>query len=195
MGVNMDLLVYDIEIIKAIPDRYGEPIKGVEYCAGWEDHANMGVAVVGAWDGAVNRYRVFCGDNLAEFGKLCETHFPLVSFNGLRFDNVVLGHHGINILDGRCYDILDDIWRAIGGFTKGYGLDPCCAANFGTRKTGNGALAPVLWQQGKIGEVIDYCLNDVAMTKRLFERIASVGTIIDPTNGNTLSLPGPSFLQ
>lgn len=190
----MEPLVYDIEIIKAIPDRYGEPVPGIDYCEGWEDHANMGIAVVGAWDGEADRYRVFCGDNLAEFGKLCATHYPLVSFNGLRFDNVVLSHSGIELPIIRCYDILDDIWRAIGGFSKGYGLDPCCAANFGIHKTGNGAMAPVLWQQGKIGEVIDYCLNDVALTKRLFERICAVGTITDPTNGGTLRLSGPLVL-
>ena len=44
----MRALIYDIEIIKAIPSKNGERITGIEYCEGWKDHANMGISVIGA---------------------------------------------------------------------------------------------------------------------------------------------------
>ena len=44
----------------------------------------------------------------------------------------------------------------------------------------HGALAPVDWQRKKFGSVIDYCLNDIALTKRLFERIRLTGGLRDP---------------
>ena len=37
----MGYLIYDLEIVKAIPDRNKPNEPGIEYCAGWDDHANM----------------------------------------------------------------------------------------------------------------------------------------------------------
>ena len=44
------MLICDIEIVNAIPDRNKPNEPGIEYCAGWNDHANMGVSVIGAYD-------------------------------------------------------------------------------------------------------------------------------------------------
>lgn len=46
----MSVIVYDIEIIKAIPGRNGEREEGIEYAEGFHDHANLGVSVIGAYD-------------------------------------------------------------------------------------------------------------------------------------------------
>lgn len=40
----MNALIYDIEIVKGIPDKKKTMLEGIEYCAGWEDHANMGIS-------------------------------------------------------------------------------------------------------------------------------------------------------
>ena len=61
------VLVYDIEIVNAIPDREGIKKEGVEYCEGWGDHAGMGISVIGAYDALEDRYRVFCEDNGNDF--------------------------------------------------------------------------------------------------------------------------------
>lgn len=173
-------LIYDIEIVNAVPDRCGDRIEGVQYCEGWHDHAGMGISVIGAYDYAEDRYRVFCADNFAEFLALCADRAPLVSFNGIGFDDKVINAEmgpDIGVMPPSFrYDLLAEIWRAAGlnpsyggNSHAGYGLDATCEANFGIRKSGNGALAPVLWQQGRVGEVIDYCLNDIRLTKRLFD--------------------------
>ena len=47
--------------------------------------------------------------------------------------------------------------------------------------------APRAQQRGKIGAVIDYCLQDVDLTRRLVE----LGYVIDPNDGNMLVLPPP----
>ena len=44
------ILVYDLEIVQAIPQRNKAKEPDIVYCAGWEDHANMGVSVIGAYD-------------------------------------------------------------------------------------------------------------------------------------------------
>ena len=189
MGRNC--LIYDIEIIKAVPDRKFPREDGIEYCSGWEDHANMGISVIGCYDYSDGRYRVFCKDNFVDFVLLCHDK-QLVSFNGIGFDNRVLKACGVTDLmegtkDEKHYDILREVWVADGlgpDFVYpshiGFGLDAVGSANFGQRKTGHGALAPVDWQRGKIGSVIDYCLNDIAMTKRCFDRIRAAGGLRDP---------------
>jgi hypothetical protein len=188
-------LIYDIEIKKAVPDKNFARQAGIEYCEGWHDHANMGISVIGAYDYLEDRYRTFCDDNLNQFISLCEVRAPLVSFNGIGFDDKVITAVAGGMPDSARYDILRELWVAaglsptFGGKSHGgFGLEATCEANYGMRKTGNGALAPALWQQGRIGEVIDYCLNDVRMTKRLFDDVLAGVPIISAKTGDPLSL-------
>jgi len=59
-------------------------------------------------------------------------------------------------------------------------LDSLSQANLNMGKSGNGALAPVLFQQGKIGELVQYCIQDVYLTKNLFELALSKGELYIP---------------
>jgi hypothetical protein len=92
-----------------------------------------------------------------------------------------------------CYDTLAELWVAAGlGRTfagakhGGFSLDRAAEVNFGKHKTGNGAFAPVDWQRGNIGTVIDYCLEDVRLTRLLFERMSRDGFAIDPRDGRSI---------
>ena len=194
----MKAIIYDCEIIKAIPGK--EPrIDGIEYCAGWRDFANMGVSVTGVYDYAEDRYRVFCKDNLAELAKLIAERDLCVGFNSIPFDNSLLtASQWPCPPEAKSYDLLRETWAACGlgpefNFKThgGYGLDAMCEKNFGTKKSGNGALAPVLWQRGQIGKVIDYCLNDVRLTKQLFDAVFSALPLMNPKDGQPLMLRQP----
>jgi hypothetical protein len=174
----VNTIIYDIEIKRAILKKGEKKLEGIEYCEGWRDFTNMGIACIGAYDYVSKRYRVFMDDNYDEFRALVETSDLIVSFNGLEFDNVCCRANGIHVPDSKSYDILAEMWRAAGlGPTfqyqthGGFGLDAVCKANFGISKTGNGALAPVDYQQGNFGKLIDYCLNDVMLTKTLFDEL------------------------
>lgn len=192
-------LVYDLEIIKAIPGKREPLITGIEYAAGWHDHANMGISVIGAYDFKERRSRVFLADNFADFEALCRERWPLVSFNGLSFDNLVLketlmwGAGELAWFEERCYDMLAEIAKATGTFA-GYGLDACCKATLGpgAAKSGSGAMAPVLWQQGRYGEVADYCIMDTVLTARLYEHIVEHGCITNPREYGPVQLALPN---
>lgn len=197
----MRALIYDIEIKMAIQGRHEQQRReGIDYCAGWHDHANMGISVIGCYDYVEERTRVFCDDNIGGFLDLCQDRDVLVGFNSIRFDNpVIAATYQVPIIpEELCYDILREMWAAAGlgpdfdGKTHGgYSLDETCAKNFGTRKSGNGELAPVLWQQGEIGKVIDYCLNDIRLTKQLFDRIVKVKHLRSPKTGLELLMREP----
>lgn len=193
------MLVYDIEIHNAIPDKSGVREPDIQYCEGWGDHAGMGIACIGAIEVESGRPRLFYRDNLAEFAELIQRHQTLIGFNSINFDNVVLAASGIVIPEARCYDLLREIWNADGLGPKfspathgGYSLDACAAANFGAAKSGNGALAPVQFQRGQYGALSDYCLNDVHLTRLLLDQVLRHGSIAHPKQpGRRLFLRSP----
>lgn len=183
------MIIYDIEIKKAIQGRNQTRYHNIEYCAGWDAYDDMGISVICAYDMATKRSRVFMEDNFAGFKQLAENADCLVGFNSLRFDNRVLEANGINLPRERCYDLLIEIWRSLGLSSTfnpkthgGYNLEAMAYANFRTKKTGDGALAPVDFQRGNIGKVIDYCLTDVYLTHRLLERVINCGYLFNPKN-------------
>lgn len=195
------MIIYDCEIKKAIAKRDEERLSDIEYCDGWRDFANMGVSCIGAYDYDADRYRVFMEDNLWEFDDLIRQHDVIVGFNSLGFDNRLIQAHDLGLsidLDERSYDLLVEIWKAAGLGPQfeypshiGFGLDACCKANFGTQKSGHGAFAPVDYQRGNYGRLVDYCLNDVVLTKQLLDLIIVGGPVRDPRDpDNTLS-PNP----
>ncbi len=185
----MKAVIYDIEIVKGIPDKKNRAQEGIDYCKGWDDHAGMGISVVGAYDLVTDRYRVFLKDNLDDFALLLRDRDTYVSFNGIGFDNKVLAHHMSPALlpEEKCYDILRELWVGDGLAPEfkypthiGYSLGDVGYVNFGLSKNGDGALAPIDWQEGRYGTVIDYCLNDIKLTKRCFERIRQGGGLRSP---------------
>ena len=191
------MLVYDIEIAKAIKGRGETKIKGIEYCGGWRDFDNMGIACICAYDYTDDRYRVFMEDNMNDFLSLTLVHDVIVGFNSHNFDNnLVMAEYGVD-LGEKTFDILREIWITVGldpdkfvpATHGGYGLDDMCDINFGMKKTGNGALAPVDFQQGRYGSVIDYCVSDVRLTKMLMDRILDKGFLISPKEvGRSLNM-------
>jgi hypothetical protein len=183
------MLIYDCEIKKAILSKTESPIEGIEYCEGWRDFEGMGISCIGAYDYHTDRYRVFCEDNFPEFQALVDSHEVIIGFNSIGFDNPLCAANGIVVPDEKSYDALVEVWLAAGlgpmfryPSHMGFGLDAICKVNFGLEKSGHGAVAPVQWQRGQIGSVIDYCLNDVKITKRLTDCIEQHGTIKDPTD-------------
>lgn len=72
--------------------------------------------------------------------------------------------------------IIDTIWfNGRKTYTK---LQDLCVSTLGQGKTGDGALAPIKWREGKYEEVIKYCDNDVDLTRRLYEFYVKNGYVI-----------------
>jgi hypothetical protein len=129
----MKILVYDCEIIKAVPIDYKNEakIEDIEYCEGWHDHANMGISVIGTYNNwnkeqiaFVNYEAMHMGYPSMEDLKLKTIkHFQdllnecdiLVGFNSIRFDNLLIEANGFTIPTHiKQYDILQEMWQAAG---------------------------------------------------------------------------------
>lgn len=196
------MIVFDAEIIKAIPNPSEPRIPGIEYAKGWRDFENLGISVLVAYDLLLSTYSVFLEDNLQEFEAIAQGRV-LCGFNIKNFDNELLKANGISatLFDG-CYDMLEEIWKAVGlglEYKKethaGYSLDAIIKANFpGLEKTGYGALAPIWWQQRMYGKVINYCMNDVVLEQTLLQEIVNKGRLKDPKTGKYIEIEKPRSL-
>lgn len=190
----MKILIYDSEIIKCIPDRNGYKKHGLEYCAGWNDHINMGISLIGAWLSWDNSIRIYPQSAFNKFQQAVDKSDLIVGFNSLSFDDKLCQANGIQIQTN--YDLLSEVWAAAGmprrytyGVTRaGYKLENLAQANLGRGKSGSGELAPELWQQGKQWEVVRYLTDDILLTKALFHRRSR---LIDPTDNSILCLREP----
>lgn len=192
------MLIYDIEILRAIPSRGVVLESDIDYCEGWNDHKGMGIAVLGVFDYVRDCYRIFCQDNLSDFTELVDRHDLVIGFNNLRFDNPILAAQGISLSSVTSYDLYVEIQRGLGldfndpGQRRaGYTLQAIAYANFRLSKSGDGENAPILWQRGNIGRVIDYCLYDIYLTKRLIDRVIRSGALIDPVNNGSIPIRRP----
>lgn len=189
------ILIYDCEIIKAIRDPKKVDLAHIEYCNGWDDYENMGISVIGVNYITLGLDKVFnhtinTGIKAFQYG-LDETDV-LVGFNNQSFDDKLLKANGFIIPDTILnYDLLAEIWEGAGLSREfvypthaGFGLDAICKANGLGEKSGDGANAAILWQKGKHQEVIDYCENDIRLTRKLFDLIQETGEIKDPREDN-----------
>ena len=172
------MLIFDIEIQKAIAKNGEERLAGVEYCAGFEDFNNMGVAVLCCYTYADDRYHVFGECELDDFQALLKQNRVIIGYNSINFDCKLLAAHDVEIQPERNYDLMREVSLVTGAkFLK---LDALAEANGAGKKTESGALAPILWQRGEHTRVINYCLNDVRITKSLIDRLIRKDFLYSP---------------
>lgn len=178
----IDCLVYDLEIVHAVPQSGVAWPPGTTFCKGWDDKGGMGVSVLVALDMASGRTHVYFEDGLADFEQLARDRC-LVGFNSKHFDDLVLRAQGINVTT--TYDLKDELLEGCKAAkaersAPGRRLDDWARVNLGVAKRdANHALTPVYWQQGKRSLVVNDCIEDVLLTAKLVRRIP---TLLDPVS-------------
>lgn len=196
------ILIYDIEIMNCIPSKNEIPDPNLTYCGGWKDFSGMGIASIAAMSCEVQGWgissipepNVFMPDNLEAFPELLAKHDILLGFNNLSFDDKLLQANSIHI-PIPSLDLLVEIWCAAGlgpNFVPrthgGYGLDATCEANGLGNKSGNGAQAPILYQQKRYGSLLNYNLHDAYLTTQLFNLALERACLVCPKTKNDLYL-------
>lgn len=180
---NPSILIYDVEIKRPPPDKKQDPEPDIEYAAGWTDYQGMDLTVITAYSYLTGFPHIFLKDNLDQFMKMVSEHDIIAGFNNIAFDNpLVLATLDLVILEVESYDLLLEIREAAGvnKFAKGYNLDNCARTNLGVGKSGEGAQAPVLWQRGRHGHVINYGLGDTWITKGLLDLVIAGTPLLNP---------------
>jgi DEAD/DEAH box helicase domain-containing protein len=115
-------------------------------------------------DGEFRRYTEETVDDLIAELKAADL---VVGFNVLRFDYEVLRAYTDEVFDGiATVDMLDHIYRRLGFRVS---LDNLAGATLGAAKSADGLQAVRWYRQGRIDEILDYCQQDVEVTRQLYE--------------------------
>lgn len=127
----------------------------------------LGVAVIGCYDSSDQQFRTFLEHETLAFGQLLRQADLVVGFNSNHFDLPVLQPYlSFDTTRIPSLDLMADLERVLGHRVS---LDACAEATLGTHKSGDGLQAIRWFREGKIEEVKRYCLDDVRITRDLYE--------------------------
>jgi DEAD/DEAH box helicase domain-containing protein len=172
---RQNIIVLDLEIQDAII-----------HPSDWENTDLIKISCCVVYSYLEDRYHVYGPNDIDFLRALMMSSDLVIGFNSNRFDIPVIFSTKARMLprDIKTYDILAEVWKALGLdphiFTndhKGYSLANITRSTLNKHKTGTGANAPFLWKQGNFWKVIDYCINDVALTVELYNHIQETGFV------------------
>lgn len=148
-------IVFDIETEKAI----GE--------VGKDNLVDLGVTVVGIYDYQTGAFKTFEREEFKELVELFKKTDRLIGFNSNHFDIPILNAYiDFNLYDIPHLDLMSDV--EIGAGIR-IALGSLAEVTLGVGKSGNGLDAIRWWREGEKQKVKDYCLQDVKVTRDLFE--------------------------
>lgn len=131
------------------------------------DHKKLKVSVVGIYDYANDEYRIYRENELGELFPRFERASYLIGYNINKFDLPVLSPYYLgNLGQFATLDMLDEVERSLGHRVA---LDDLARATLGTKKSGHGLLAIEYFRKGEWEKLKSYCLDDVKITRELFE--------------------------
>lgn len=161
--MTRDTVVFDIETQNFFTDPE----------VGWGNYEALRISVIGAYSYAEDKYFCFEENEVDKAAELFRRAKLLVGFSMNRYDVPVLNrylartHPPVNLFDKNRLDLLDEVEMVVG---RRVSLEKLAQANLGVGKTGDGARAIELYRQGRMEELKNYCLQDVEITRRLFEQ-------------------------
>ncbi|RMD51487.1 helicase [Candidatus Parcubacteria bacterium] len=134
------------------------------------------ISVVCAYFYETDSWEWFTEENLGELFKKLEKCDGIVGYNSIGFDVPVMNnYYPGDLLQIPQIDILAKINEKLGYRIK---LDDVAAATLGTKKSAHGLLAVQWWKEGRVQDVVDYCMQDVKVTKGVYEFALKNGYIL-----------------
>ena len=162
MGHN--IVVYDIETKRAF-DEVG----------GRDNFAGLGISVLGAYDYGTEKFSIYEEHELAKFAERLQQKPLLVGFNSRRFDTPILQTYvTFDLWKLAQLDLMEELTKVLGHRVS---LDSCAQATLGIGKSGSGLDAIRYFREGRMEELKRYCLDDVRITRDLFEYGAAHGEL------------------
>lgn len=121
-----------------------------------------------AYSSADEKYYRYTESNIQELVKLLQTATLSIGFNTLGFDIPVLNNYTLpGALDGvKQLDLMDVIYKK---YNFRVGLGNIASATLGVGKSADGLQAIEWFKNGQIDLMLDYCEQDVKVTKEVYE--------------------------
>jgi DEAD/DEAH box helicase domain-containing protein len=165
----MNYVVLDVETKKLFDEVPGR------------NHALLGVSFVGIYDSSKDIYEGFYEDEIGKLWPILEQTDLVIGYNIKGFDWPVLNaYYSGNLSKLPTLDLLELIYNSLGFRLR---LDDVAKATLGVGKTGSGLDAYRFFKEGKLDLLKDYCLNDVKVTRGVYEYALQNGHVKYPDLG------------
>jgi DEAD/DEAH box helicase domain-containing protein len=171
-------IVYDLETQKTFAE-----------VGGFNQNSKLGVSFIGLYSYTQNQYFSFYEPDIPKLEAILNTEKPtIIGFNSISFDNVVLQPYfkSLQIATLPQVDILADIHRTLGFRMK---LESVAQATLGEGKSGSGLDAIKYYREGNMAALAKYCLDDVRITKDVYEYGCRHGYILYTSGGELFRMP------
>jgi DEAD/DEAH box helicase domain-containing protein len=137
------------------------------------DFSNLEVTIVGVHDSETGEYTSYLKEELPKMWPLFEAADIIVGYNSDHFDIPILNkYYAGDLTKIKSVDLLKEIKNVLGRRLK---LDNIAGATLGTKKSGDGLQAVRWWAAGEVEKVRAYCLDDVRITKELYDHAKKHG--------------------
>jgi len=154
-------------------------------------HELLGVSLVGIYRYSDDRYEAYLESELAKLAPMLQQAELVIGFNIKRFDLPVLSPYlPFPISTISALDILDDVVKHLGHRLS---LEALAQATLGRGKTASGLDALRWFKEGKFDLIKQYCLEDVRLTKDLYDYGKQHGKLFATSRYGTEKFEIPVF--
>ncbi len=153
-----------------------ETQKSFEEVGGFGKNHLLKVSVVGVYSYPLNKYLTFTEDQMYRLGEMLSEADQIIGFNIKNFDFQVLQPYmNFKLSEIPYLDILEEVEKIIGHRIK---LDNLAQMTLGVGKSGDGLKALKYYRLGQMEELKKYCLDDVKITKEIYDYVLNYGKLL-----------------
>lgn len=131
------------------------------------DSTLLDLALIAIYDSETDSYSSYLEEELMKLWPIMEKSDMIVGYNSNHFDIPLLNkYYPGDLTKLKSLDILEEIRKAYGRRMK---LDQVAEGTLGVKKSGHGLQSTLWWKQGEIDKIREYCIDDVRLTKEIYD--------------------------
>ncbi len=161
----------------------------------FDEAKKLGISVAVLYDYQDQQGKVYFEKDVPKMFPILERASYIIGYNIRSFDmNVLQAYYPGDVTQFQVFDILEDIREKIG---RRLALNDVIHATLGKKKSGHGLLAIEMYKEGRFDELKQYCLDDVMLTKALFDYGVDKGEInyLDEVGKQTIEVSWKKYIQ
>lgn len=171
----MRKIVFDIETKNTFRD------------AGSRQAEDLDISVLAIYDSKTDEYHSFLQEEFNKLWPIIESADSLIGYNSNHFDIPLINkYYPGDLTQIKSVDLLEAIYESLGRRIK---LDDVAKATLGQEKSGHGLQAVTWWKQGEIDKIREYCIQDVRVTKQIYDYALEHGKLKYTEGGEIRDIP------
>ncbi len=134
---------------------------------GSNDPTALDISVVCIHDSATGEYTSYFEQDFKKLWPILEQSDMLITWNGDHFDIPLLNkYYPGDLKKIKSLDLMKEVQKVLGRRLK---LDGVGEATLNRNKSGHGIEAVEWWRNGELDKLVKYCIDDVKLTRELYD--------------------------